>query len=98
MHDDNSNTGPLADSERLLSPTRVRFGVLLFMAAATSSAYLTRYCISVANTTIMDELHFSEMQMGWIFSAFAWGYLIFQVPGGWLGNRFGTRAALRVMV
>ena len=72
-------------------PTRVRWMVLGLVSFASASAYLTRYCISAANTTIQGDLGFDDEQMGLIMSAFALGYLFCQVPGGWLGNRFGTR-------
>jgi sugar phosphate permease len=71
----------------------VRFGVLMFLGLGAASAYLTRHCIAVANTTIQDELHISESQMGWVLAAFSGGYFFFQIPGGWLGNRIGTRTA-----
>jgi MFS family permease len=76
------------------SPTSVRFGVIAFLALAAGSAYLTRHCIAVANTTIQKELSLSDEQMGWVFGAFAAGYFVCQIPGGWLGNRIGTRGAL----
>ena len=75
-------------------PSRVRHGVLGLLALAAASAYLTRHCIAVANTTIQIELQFTTEQMGWILSAFMVGYLAFQVPGGWLGTRLGPRWAL----
>jgi len=78
-------------------PTSVRFGVLAFLATAAGSAYLTRHCIAVANTTIQEELDFNNAQMGLILGAFSFGYLLCQVPGGWLGNRFGTRASLAML-
>ena len=81
----------------LQQPTPVRFGVLALLATAAGSAYLTRHCIAVANTTIQEELHFNNAQMGLILGAFSFGYLLCQVPGGWLGNRFGTRAALAIL-
>ena len=71
--------------------------VLAALALASTSAYLTRYCISVANTTIEAELGLTPSQMGWVFSAFNIGYLFFQVPGGALGTRFGTRVSLPVL-
>lgn len=74
-------------------PTRVRWFVLAIVAFAASSAYLTRHCISAANTTIAKELDLTDTQMGTVMSAFALGYMLFQVPTGWLGNRFGTRFA-----
>ena len=75
-------------------PTRVRYGVLTFLSLACSSAYLTRHCMAVANTTIQHELNFTTEQMGWILSIFMFGYLWFQIPGGWLGTRLGARVAL----
>ena len=45
------------------------------------------------NTTIQEDLGFDDKQMGLIFSSFSLGYLFCQIPGGWLGNRFGTRFA-----
>src|ERR1700694_2915116 len=36
--------------------------------------------------------------MGVIFSAFIWAYALFQVPGGWLGDRFGPRKVLSVIM
>jgi len=67
--------------------------VLAFIAFAVASAYLTRYCISAANTTMQQDLGFDDAQMGQLMSAFMLGYFLFQLPGGWLGNRFGTRFA-----
>ena len=67
--------------------------MLGIVAFASASAYLTRYCISAANTTMQQDLGFDDKQMGQLMSGFALGYLLFQVPGGWLGNRFGTRFA-----
>ena len=78
-------------------PTGVRHGVLGLLALAAASAYLTRHCIAVANTTIQIELQFTTEQMGWILSAFMVGYLAFQVPGGWLGTRLGPRWAFSLI-
>ena len=71
--------------------------MLGIVAMASTSAYLTRYCISAANTTIQRDLGFDEAQMGHLMSAFALGYLLCQVPGGWLGNRLGTRFVFTVV-
>ncbi|MYC82526.1 MAG: MFS transporter [Acidobacteria bacterium] len=78
-------------------PSGVRHGVLGLLALAAASAYLTRHCIAVANTTIQMELQFTTEQMGWILSAFMVGYLAFQVPGGWLGTRLGPRWAMALI-
>ncbi len=36
----------------------------------------------------------ATQRMGWVFSAFVAGYLVFEVPGGWLGDRWGARVVL----
>jgi MFS family permease len=36
--------------------------------------------------------------IGWIFAAFRWGYALFQIPGGWMGDRIGGRRALTLVV
>jgi sugar phosphate permease len=36
--------------------------------------------------------------MAGIISAFRWGYALFQIPGGWLGDRIGPRRALTIIV
>jgi ACS family glucarate transporter-like MFS transporter len=56
--------------------------------------FIDRVNISIAATYIMPEYGLSEVQMGWIFSAFVLGYALLQIPGGWLGDRFGPRRVL----
>ncbi|MCA9077152.1 MAG: MFS transporter [Planctomycetaceae bacterium] len=80
-----------------VQPTNVRWVVLALVAFAAASAYLTRYCISAANTTMQEDLGFDNSQMGGLMSSFMLGYFLFQIPGGWLGTRFGTRAAFVVI-
>lgn len=79
--------------EHLMSLNRAQVVVITLLGLAAGSAYLTRHCIAVANTTILTELELSEWQMGWVLGVFSGGYFIFQIPGGWLGNRIGTRKA-----
>ena len=74
-----------------------RYWVLLLLASAGASAYLTRHCLAVANTTIQAELGINNEQFGYLYGAFSLGYLLFQVPGGWLGQRFGTRVTMPIL-
>jgi MFS family permease len=37
------------------------------------------------------EFNWSESQQGFILGSFFWGYLLTQIPGGWLGHRFGGK-------
>jgi sugar phosphate permease len=60
--------------------------------------YLDRVNISTAAPAISAEFGFDRITMGVIFSAFVWAYALFQVPGGWLSDRFGARPVLAAIV
>jgi sugar phosphate permease len=60
--------------------------------------YLDRVNISAAAPVISADFGFDKVTMGIIFSAFVWAYAIFQVPGGWLSDRFGARPVLAAIV
>lgn len=74
-----------------------RLGVLVLLALALVIAYLTRHCLAVANTTMQLELGINNREFGLLYSAFSLGYLLFQVPGGWLGQRWGTRVTMPLL-
>jgi MFS family permease len=56
--------------------------------------YIDRVNISTAASELQKELGLSNTQLGLVFSAFAYPYLLFQVVGGWVGDRFGPRKTL----
>jgi MFS family permease len=51
--------------------------------------YVDRVNVSTAAIEFSKDFHLSNTQVGLVFSAFAYPYLIFQVIGGWVGDRFG---------
>ena len=57
-------------------------------------SYLLRSNISVAQQFMARDLSLSDIQVGYIFTAFLVAYTIFQVPAGVLGDRLGPRAVL----
>jgi MFS transporter, ACS family, glucarate transporter len=79
-------------------PTRVRYIVLAFTVAVYMITYMDRVVISNAAPVIQKEFGFSLITMGWILSSFRWAYALFQIPGGWLGDRIGPRRALALIV
>jgi sugar phosphate permease len=79
-------------------PTRVRYIVLALTIGAYMITYVDRVVISSAVPSIQKEFGFSIVTMGWILSSFQWGYALFQIPGGWLGDRFGPRRTLTWIV
>jgi sugar phosphate permease len=60
--------------------------------------YMDRVVISAAVPTIQKEFGFSLTTMSYIISSFRWGYALFQIPGGWFGDRIGPRRALTIIV
>ncbi|MEM7656725.1 MAG: MFS transporter [Bacteroidota bacterium] len=65
-------------------PTRKRYGILFLIFISVVINYLDRSNISVAAFAISEELELSSVQMGIVFSAFAWTYSTLQIPGGLL--------------
>ncbi|EIM96255.1 d-galactonate transporter, partial [Paraburkholderia hospita] len=50
-----------------------------------------RATLSVTGSAMRAEFGFDAIQMGYIFSAFSWAYVLSQVPAGWLLDRFSAR-------
>lgn len=72
----------------------IRWRILLLIVAASFISYLLRTNVSVVGESMIADLGLTEQHLGMIFSAFAAGYAIFQLPGGMLGDRFGARRVL----
>jgi len=68
--------------------------VLLLLCAMYLILYIDRVNISTAAPLIQHDLSLSNTELGLAFSAFAYPYALFQLIGGWLGNRFGARRTL----
>src|SRR5262249_45718773 len=70
--------------------------VLSLLCAMYFINYIVRVNVSTAAAVFQPELHLSNTQVGLIFSAFAYPYLLFQITGGWIADKFGARKALTV--
>jgi sugar phosphate permease len=79
-------------------PSYGRWYILGLISLMYLITYLDRVNISSAAPEISKEFSFDKITMGAIFSAFVWAYAIFQVPGGWLSDRFGARTVLTTIV
>lgn len=78
---------PLAGAKK----TNVRWIVVAVLFFITAINYADRATISLAGPAMAKELKFDSVTMGYIFSAFGWAYVICQLPGGWLLDKFGSK-------
>src|SRR6476646_220007 len=76
---------------RIRRATTIVLGLLCLMYLIT---YVDRVNIATAASEIRKELGLSNTQLGFVFSAFGYPYILFQVFGGWIGDRFGPRWTL----
>jgi MFS family permease len=79
-------------------PTHVRYKVVAMAVLLAMVTYLDRVCISKLAPNIMNDLGLSKVQMGWVFSAFALAYALFEIPTAWWADRQGTRRVLTRIV
>lgn len=80
-----------AQSETSIKRTNVRWLVVAMLFFMTLINYADRSSISLAGPQMAKDLGLSPVDMGIIFSAFGWAYVMFQLPGGWLLDKFGSR-------
>ena len=76
----------------------VRWVLVAWLFVVSAIGYLDRVNISIAGQSIEKEFHLTNVQLGWIFSAFVLGYALFQAPGGWIADRAGPRLVLMLGV
>jgi ACS family glucarate transporter-like MFS transporter len=73
---------------------QVRWLLIAWMFVISAIAYLDRVNISIAGQFLQKELRLTDTQLGYVFSAFVFGYALAQAPGGRLADRFGPRRAV----
>jgi sugar phosphate permease len=81
-----------------LKPTKTRWLILFLISLMYLICYMDRSNISVAQPEIAKAFGLSKNQMALILSAFTWAYALGQVPAGWLGDRFGPKKVLTVIM
>ncbi len=79
-------------------PTRARFVMMAFVVSLAVITFVDRVCISQAAPDIRRDLGLDERQMGLLFSVFALSYALLEIPGGWMGDRYGPRSVLMKVV
>ena len=82
-----------ATSAKTFSASSIVLFLLCLMYGIT---YIDRNNVSTVASIFQRDLHLSNMQVGLVYSAFAYPYLIFQILGGWVSDRFGARIGLTI--
>ncbi len=83
---------PLKRSPLLSAPSMV-LGLLCLMYFIT---YVNRQNMATAGDSIIHDLNLTRGQLGQVIGSFGVTYAIFQILGGWLGDRWGARRTLFV--
>ena len=81
-----------------MKPSNTRHWVIVFAVVLSIITYIDRVSISFAGPTMREDLGLSSEQFGWVLAAFAWAYALFEIPGGWLGDKMGARKVLTRIV
>ncbi|MFO0869968.1 MAG: MFS transporter [Pirellulales bacterium] len=79
-------------------PTIVRHWVMVYLGVLAFLTYFDRICISRAQASIRVDLDLTKDQMGFIMGAFWLAYALFELPAGWMGDRYGARVTLTRIV
>jgi ACS family glucarate transporter-like MFS transporter len=79
-------------------PTHVRYLIIGVATLMAAMLYLHRFALSFLERYINEDLGLSNEQIGVLFGAFFFAYALGQVPGGWLGDRWGVRRSLTLYI
>ncbi len=77
------------------APTRARYLIVLVLFLVTTINYADRATLSIVGTDLSRDLGLDAITLGYLLSAFSWSYVVFQLPGGWLLDRLGSRRVYR---
>jgi ACS family glucarate transporter-like MFS transporter len=70
----------------------------MFALSLALVMYIDRVTLSQAMPFIREDLGLTAGQVGLVFALFGWSYALFEIPGGWMGDRFGPRKILMRIV
>lgn len=73
---------------------RKRYIMLALITIVLALSSGDRATLSVAGPSMAKDLGISAVQMGWLFSSFAWAYVLFQIPAGWLVDKIGAKRGM----
>jgi ACS family glucarate transporter-like MFS transporter len=78
--------------------TNVRWRIMALIAIVNMMTSFGKISMGVTAKYFQEDFSLTTANMGWILGAFAVGYALFQVPGGWAGDKFGPRKVLTLAI
>jgi ACS family glucarate transporter-like MFS transporter len=84
--------------DRRAPPTRVRYQVLASACSLAVITYIHRVGFATASAEFKNSLGLSDQHLGYMMAAFMVGYGLFEIPWGFLGDRFGVRNILAAII
>jgi ACS family glucarate transporter-like MFS transporter len=85
-------------SHQTAASTNRRWAVVAILFSLSMLTIVDRVAISAAKPGMSRDLGLTDVTFGFIFGAFALGYAIFQIPAGYLADRFGPRLLVTAVV
>jgi MFS family permease len=74
--------------------SRIRHLIFAMLFGFAFTGYVQRSSVAVAAERMMPELGPTQVQVGWLFTAFLFIYAVLQFPGGLVGQVWGARRML----
>ena len=89
-----STAGPRSEPQEARARRRVAYRLLPFVFLIYLINYIDRVNVSTAAAGFAQDFRLNKTEIGLVFSAFAYPYLVFQIIGGWISDRFVARRTL----
>ena len=98
MKDESESFGAAIHPPPATAPSRARYAVMAFLCVLSFLTYFDRVCIVRVQGDMQHDLHLSDEQFGLVLGAFWLAYALFEIPSGFLGDRYGARGTLTRIV
>ncbi|HLN31901.1 MAG TPA: MFS transporter [Gemmataceae bacterium] len=79
-------------------PTRVRYQVLFAACTLAVVTYIHRVGFARALPELQKDLGLDDVHLSWLTATFLFSYGVFEMPAGLLGDKFGVRHLLTLLV
>ncbi len=78
--------------------TRIRYLIVAMLFVVSTLNNADRAILSITGSDIKADVGISAVTLGYLFSSFAWAYMLGQIPGGRLVDRFGAKRMYAISI